>query len=83
MCLVLGLGATCIVSHMSRTLAVQIGGELNVCMLCVMYLFCMWYVCVSVCVCMHGVCACLCVCVCVCVCVRVRVRVCVCQLLLV
>ena len=31
MCLVLGLGATCVVSPLSRTLAVQVGGELPVC----------------------------------------------------
>lgn len=57
MCLVLGLGATCVVSHTSRTLAVQIGGEL--CAGVRMY--------VRTCMCL---CACKCVCVCCMLCMQ-------------
>ena len=57
MCLVLGLGATCVVSHTSRTLAVQIGGEL--CAGVRMY--------VRMCMCL---CACKCVCVCCMLCMQ-------------
>ena len=51
MCLVLGLGATCVVSHTSRTLAVQIGGELCAGVRMYVRTYVHVSVCVQVCVC--------------------------------